>query len=90
MSTSFSSDGWAQEGQKSSALNILLTNDNGYDAAGIMAIRKALRSAGYNVTLIAPAENQSGNRANSAGGKIDYDQTGDGIWAISGTPATAV
>ena len=41
-------------------LNILLTNDDGFDAPGIMALREALTEAGHNVTLVAPATQQSG------------------------------
>lgn len=41
-------------------LNILLTNDDGFEAEGIENIYNALTAAGHNVTLVAPKEQQSG------------------------------
>lgn len=42
-------------------LDILVTNDDGYAAAGIDAVVEALRTMkGVTVTVVAPAENQSG------------------------------
>ncbi|GAB4549518.1 MAG: hypothetical protein Tsb0014_44180 [Pleurocapsa sp.] len=41
-------------------LNILLTNDDGFDAEGIEVIYDTLTAAGHNVTLVAPKEQQSG------------------------------
>jgi 5'/3'-nucleotidase SurE len=43
-----------------SALNVLLTNDDGQTAAGIQAMRAALCAAGHSVTLVAPTTDQSG------------------------------
>lgn len=43
-----------------SALDVLLTNDDGQSAAGIQAMRSALCAAGHHVTLVAPATDQSG------------------------------
>ena len=43
-----------------SALNILLTNDDGYLNPGITTLRAALCAAGHQVTMVAPAVNQSG------------------------------
>jgi 5'-nucleotidase len=42
-----------------STFRILVTNDDGVRAAGILAIAEALKSVGE-VTIVAPAENQSG------------------------------
>jgi len=41
-------------------LNILLTNDDGYQSPGINTLRDALCAAGHQVTMVAPAANQSG------------------------------
>jgi 5'-nucleotidase len=46
--------------QGASALDILLTNDDGWDKPGILTVRDALCNAGHNVTLVGPAGNQSG------------------------------
>jgi len=53
-------------------LRILLTNDDGYDAPGIKALRVALLEAGHKVTLVAPLKNQSssGARVTSSGTSI--------------------
>lgn len=44
-------------------LRILLTDDDGWDAAGITATYHALTAAGHDVTMVAPAHNQSGQSA---------------------------
>ena len=81
------------------ALDILLTNDDGYDSPGITVLRAALVGAGHNVTVVAPAENQSGK-----GGSINtevFDFTpgvgamtlihyGGGLWSLAGTPVDSV
>ncbi len=42
------------------ALDILLVNDDGFDAPGITTLATALREAGHDVTIVAPLEQQSG------------------------------
>lgn len=46
-----------------SALNIALTNDDGWDAPGIQTLKAALVEAGHTVTLAGSSENQSGSSA---------------------------
>ena len=41
-------------------MKILLTNDDGYGAPGIEALRIALQAAGHEVTVVAPSEQRSG------------------------------
>lgn len=43
------------------ALNIALTNDDGWDAVGIQVMKTALEAAGHHVTLAAPLTDQSGS-----------------------------
>ncbi|TKX75297.1 5'/3'-nucleotidase SurE [Halorubrum sp. GN11_10-6_MGM] len=69
---------------------ILLTNDDGIDAVGLRALADAL-SRDYDVTVVAPATNQSG-----VGGArswwettVDYTETDRG-YAVEGTPADCV
>ena len=69
---------------------ILLTNDDGIDAVGIRALADAL-SRNHDVTVVAPATNQSG-----VGGArswwettVDYTETDRG-YAVEGTPADCV
>jgi len=45
------------------ALDIALTNDDGWNAPGIQALKEALRDAGHTVTLAGPLTNQSGSSA---------------------------
>ena len=71
-------------------LEILLTNDDGIDAAGIRALSDAL-SREHDVTVVAPKRNQSG-----VGGArswwettVEYAET-DAGYAVEGTPADCV
>lgn len=77
------------------ALNILLTNDDGYEHPWIRAVHAALVDAGHQVTLVAPAVNQSGQSAAISLGALMgegsmIDNPEPGIYAVKGTPATAV
>ena len=82
---------FAQVVQKTAPLDILLTNDDGYDAPGIRAMHQALKAAGHRVTLVAPAQQQSGSSVRvTIRGKIGFEKKGDGVWAIAGSPADAV
>ncbi len=42
-------------------LAILLTNDDGYDSAGLSTLRDALLADGHRVTVVAPLSQQSGS-----------------------------
>jgi 5'/3'-nucleotidase SurE len=72
-------------------LHILLTNDDGYDAPGIKAVRLALLAAGHTVTVVAPLSNQSGSGVRVATrGTLDYREQSTGIWSVDGSPADSV
>lgn len=45
------------------ALDILLTNDDGYTAVGIQTLEAALQAAGHNVIMVAPFGERSGSSA---------------------------
>lgn len=49
--------------QPASALNIALTNDDGWSTYGIHALYNALTAAGHNVTLAGPLAGESGSSA---------------------------
>ena len=51
----------------SAPLNILLTNDDGYNAPGITTLYAALVDAGFNVHIVAPQVKQSA-QGSSLGG----------------------
>jgi 5'/3'-nucleotidase SurE len=74
-----------------SPLRILLTNDDGYDAPGIKAVRAALLRAGHKVTLVAPLQNQSGSGAQvTTSGTLDYEEQSPGVYSVDGSPADSV
>ena len=73
-------------------LEILLTNDDGFDAAGIRALRAQLVEAGHRVMLIAPDRNASGSAMSFTWGavRVTRDAPDPGSVSVGGSPATAV
>ena len=71
-------------------LNILLTNDDGYDAVGMQTLKDALRVAGHNVTVVAPTTERSGSGAAIDFAPLRFEQVGAQDWKIDATPATCV
>ena len=68
-------------------LQVLVTNDDGYNAPGIDAAVQALRTVpGVQVTVVAPATNQSGAGDKTTPGGV----TAFAALTLSGYPATAV
>ena len=76
----------------SGPLEILLTNDDGYQAPGILALYDALRRAGHHVRLAAPAANASGSSVSFTWGGVSVlrDPADANIAGIGASPATAV
>jgi 3-phytase len=81
------------------ALDILLTNDDGFDSQGITALRTALVDAGHNVTVVAPAGEQSGKGGSLNTGVFDFTvgggtmplvHHGGGLWSLDGTPSDCI
>jgi 5'/3'-nucleotidase SurE len=79
---------------EASTLNILLTNDDGYDTPGIVALHRALTAAGHRVKRVAPAENQSGSSASLSLSDVIVthvpDEEFSDVYAVTTTPATTV
>ena len=72
-------------------LKILLTNDDGYDAPGIKALRATLLEAGHDVTVVAPSADHSGAGARvTSRGTIAHKEVSNGVWSVDGFPADAV
>jgi 5'/3'-nucleotidase SurE len=71
-------------------LNILLTNDDGYDAEGIQSMFAALKGDGHNVTLVAPGDDESGQSAAISFGLVPVIPVGVDQFRVEGTPATCV
>lgn len=80
---------------KPPTLRILVTNDDGVDAPGIDALVKGLRTLDrVQVTIVAPATNQSGTSDKTTPGPLTTEQattaSGDAAIAVQGFPADAV
>lgn len=80
--------------QPAKPYRILVTNDDGVRSPGILALAEAMRSLGE-VTIVAPAENQSGKgHSITIGDPIYVDQVtlaGDiPAWSAVATPASCV
>jgi 5'-nucleotidase len=76
-------------------LQILVTNDDGYNSAGIDAITEALRVIpGVEVTVVAPATNQSGTGDKTTPGGVTADDgltlSGYAAKKVNGFPADSV
>ena len=73
-------------------LDILLTNDDGFEAAGIRALHAALKDTGHRVILVAPEANASGTSTSFTWGKVHVvrDPSDPSVFGVGGSPATAV
>jgi 5'/3'-nucleotidase SurE len=74
----------------SGPLDILLTNDDGWDSVGIQTLKTALEAQGHAVTLVAPAHNRSGSSASLTLDWVEVVQMSGNEYAVDGTPATCV
>ncbi|MXR19405.1 5'/3'-nucleotidase SurE [Halobacterium bonnevillei] len=72
----------------SDSLSVLLTNDDGIDAPGIRALYDRLTDR-HDVTIVAPAREQSGTGQTRTFERIEYDEREEG-YAVHGTPADCV
>jgi 5'-nucleotidase len=69
---------------------LLLTNDDGYDAAGLAALASAARRFGE-VTIVAPARCHSGlSHRLTTDGDLPLTRPAPGVLAVDGTPADCV
>ena len=70
--------------------NILVTNDDGVAAAGIAALRNALRPLG-NVTVVAPDREQSAaSHAVTLRNPLRVNEVEEGVISVDGTPTDCV
>jgi 5'-nucleotidase len=69
---------------------LLLTNDDGYQAAGLQALRKALATLGRVIT-VAPANEMSGvSHALTLARPLSVEEIDRDLWAVDGTPTDCV
>jgi 5'-nucleotidase len=73
-----------------SALDILLTNDDGFAAPGLQAMAEALTRAGHTVRVVAPETDQSGTSARISTSEFRLREESPGVHAVAGSPADAV
>ncbi|WP_436777786.1 5'/3'-nucleotidase SurE [Yinghuangia sp. YIM S09857] len=74
-------------------LDILLSNDDGHQFPFIRAVQSALKAAGHNAVIVAPANDQSGKGTGinaKPGSVFKAAQVEPGIWSVEGTPADSV
>ena len=75
-------------------LDILLTNDDGFSAAGLTTLHDALTAAGHNVHVVAPLANQSAQGSSlgglaSVGAPLAVDEYAPGNYSVDGRPVAA-
>ncbi|MBL9115898.1 MAG: 5'/3'-nucleotidase SurE [Verrucomicrobiaceae bacterium] len=72
-------------------MHLLLTNDDGIEAPGLLALEQVCRTLGHRVSVVAPASEQSmcGHRVTTYSPIKVASITAD-RWAVSGTPADCV
>jgi 5'-nucleotidase len=69
---------------------ILVTNDDGYRSAGILALADAMRSSG-DVTIVAPTEEASAiGHALTLRRPLRLESISTGVYAVDGTPTDCV
>jgi len=76
--------------------HVLLTTDDTVDAPGVSVLYQTLLAAGYQVTLVGPAQDSSQTSGSlsviTPGETVLYSEDPDnlGIWSVEGTPVEAV
>ncbi|WP_066014652.1 5'/3'-nucleotidase SurE [Endozoicomonas atrinae] len=76
-----------------SALNILITNDDGYQSANLQALYNAMKTEGHDVIVSAPAGEQSGKAASFnyfSPAPIGQDIRDSNVHYVDGTPMMAL
>ena len=72
-------------------MTILLTNDDGYNAPGILAMRQELLRRGHRVIVVAPSEQKSGaSHSITIHVPLRVDTIETDVYAVYGTPADCV
>ena len=71
-------------------MHILVSNDDGYNAPGIVALARVMRRFGR-VTVVAPEFNHSGaSNSLTLNKPLSVTQSSDGVYVVSGTPSDCV
>jgi len=79
-----------QECERIRPMNILVSNDDGYDAPGLVALADAMKMIGQ-VIVVAPLENRSGASSSlSLDRSVKVDRVAEAVYAVDGTPSDCV
>lgn len=71
-------------------MHILISNDDGFNAPGIAALRTAMERFGR-VTVVAPEHNHSGSSNSlTLNRPLSVTRNADGVYVVSGTPSDCV
>ena len=77
--------------EPSQKLHVLLTNDDGHRAPGIRALQRALKRAGYKVSMVAPSSEQSATSMGVTSRRnLELSQLADDSWHLDGQPVDTV
>jgi len=72
-------------------MHILLTNDDGHQAPGILALQRALKNEGHRVTMVAPSNEQSATSMSTTPHRsIALQQLEKDCWHLDARPADTV
>jgi len=72
-------------------LNILLTNDDGFDSTYIVGLSETLKFLGHKVTIVAPLKNKSAvSHSITLHKPISVEPKGFDVFAVDGTPVDCV
>ena len=72
-------------------LHILLTNDDGHKAPGILALQRVFKQAGHRVSMVAPSTEQSATSMGVTSRRnLVLEQFEDDSWHLDGQPADTV
>ncbi len=73
------------------AMNILITNDDGYESEGIRALQGALSAAGHTTCIVAPDSNRSAcSQSITTTMPLSLKEHEPGIYSCSGTPTDCI
>ncbi|MDR2344425.1 MAG: 5'/3'-nucleotidase SurE [Spirochaetaceae bacterium] len=73
-------------------MNILASNDDGYQSEGIISLVSALRALGHRVLMVSPDRERSGasHSMSLAAGYIDVKEIAADTWICRGTPVDCI
>ena len=83
---------FSQQGMLSASekMTVLLTNDDGYLSEGISVLYSALTAVGYDVTVVAPLNQQSATGMKVSLHPLSVLNHAPNVWSVEGTPADSV